>query len=128
LKGSRKIRFKECKLSERRLCKDNQDENFEIRFYHYSQTGNHEYFGKAAVAVSSVLDPREIRIVDRSGSGRGTVMFYNVKRTIKSSFTDYIASGLQLMLITAIDFTASNGSPNSTSSLHYTQPHKKSTY
>jgi hypothetical protein len=78
--------------------------------------------------VNNVLDPRAIPILDRSGRGRGTVTFNNIKRTVKSSFTDYIAAGLQLMLITAIDFTASNGSPNSVSSLHYTQPHKKSTY
>jgi hypothetical protein len=47
---------------------------------------------------------------------------------VKSSFTDYIAAGMQLMLITAIDFTASNGSPNSTASLHYIAPNKRSTY
>lgn len=32
------------------------------------------------------------------------------------------------MLITAIDFTASNGSPKSPSSLHYITANKKSTY
>lgn len=35
------------------------------------------------------------------------------------NFVDYLKSGLQLNLVTAIDFTASNGSPQQPSSLHY---------
>ena len=35
------------------------------------------------------------------------------------SFIDYLKSGLQLNLVAAIDFTASNGTPSSSSSLHY---------
>jgi hypothetical protein len=37
----------------------------------------------------------------------------------RPTFIDYITGGLQLNLITAIDFTASNGSPASPTSLHY---------
>lgn len=75
-----------------------------------------------------MLDPRAVPILNRSGSTKGSLRFVNVKRYIKSSFTDYISAGLQLMLITAIDFTASNGSPKSPSSLHYITANKKSTY
>ena len=34
------------------------------------------------------------------------------------NFIDYLKSGLQLNLVVAIDFTASNGSPNTPQSLH----------
>lgn len=78
--------------------------------------------------MNNLLDPKGVPIVNRSGSTKGSLRFVNVKRYIKSSFTDYIAAGLQLMLITAIDFTASNGSAKSPTSLHYIAPNRKSTY
>ncbi len=59
---------------------------------------------------------------------RGTFFFRSVKRTVKNTFTDYLAAGLQLMLITCIDFTASNGSAKSPTSLHFIQANKKSPY
>lgn len=37
----------------------------------------------------------------------------------RPSFIDYLRSGLELNLIVAIDFTGSNGSPTSPTSLHY---------
>lgn len=54
--------------------------------------------------------------------------FRNPRRVVKNNFTDYLQAGLQLMLITCIDFTASNGSAKSPSSLHYLQPNRKSPY
>jgi hypothetical protein len=61
-------------------------------------------------------------------STRGSLRFRNVKRYVKNTFSDYIAAGLQLMLITCIDFTASNGTAKAPNSLHYIQQNKKSSY
>ena len=53
----------------------------------------------------------------------------NAHRYIKNSFVDYVYAGLQMALITCIDFTASNGTAKSPSSLHYFQQGiKKSPY
>jgi len=41
---------------------------------------------------------------------------------------DYIRGGLQLNLSVAIDFTASNGTPTTSSSLHYLDPYKPNQY
>lgn len=41
------------------------------------------------------------------------------------SFLDYIRGGCQINLITAVDFTASNGNPMHTNSLHYNGPSGK---
>ena len=59
---------------------------------------------------------------------KGSMKLNNVRRFLKHSFVDYISAGLQLMLITCIDFTASNGSAKSPSSLHYLQPGRGSQY
>jgi hypothetical protein len=117
-----------CKISERRLCKNNVDDTFEIRFYHYSQTGAHTDIGKLVLSVTNMLDARPLKIISNTNKTKGTVKFLSLKRYVKSSFTDYIAAGLQLMLITAIDFTASNGSPKAPNSLHYHTRTKRSTY
>lgn len=84
--------------------------------------------GTALVNVNQILDGRRTPILDKRNRQRGTVGFRAVKRYVKNTFTDYLAAGLQLMLITCIDFTASNGSSKSPSSLHYILPNKKSAY
>lgn len=125
--GSSSPRFKKCKISERRLCKNNADSNAEIRVYRYSSSGKHTEIGRSNFTVNSILDPRAIPIMDGSRQ-RGTFFFRSVKRTVKNTFSDYLAAGLQLMLITCIDFTASNGSAKSPTSLHFIQANKKSPY
>ena len=46
----------------------------------------------------------------------------------KPTFMDYIRGGLQLNLSVAIDFTASNGTPTASSSLHYLDPYNPNQY
>lgn len=44
------------------------------------------------------------------------------------TFLDYLSHGVQINLTIAIDFTGSNGSPTSTTSLHYIAPNFKNDY
>lgn len=66
--------------------------------------------------------------MDKKGRFKGNVRFEKVNRYVKYRFMDYMSAGLQLLLITCIDFTASNGSPKSPQSLHYITPNSKSQY
>jgi hypothetical protein len=47
---------------------------------------------------------------------------------VKYDFTDYLTCGMQMSMVTAIDFTASNGIQNQPSSLHFVTPNKRSHY
>lgn len=49
----------------------------------------------------------------------GKILLQNFKVVSTPNFIDYLKSGLQLNLVTAIDFTGSNGIPTSPNSLHY---------
>jgi len=50
----------------------------------------------------------------------GFLKFLNLKEVQgPPSFIDFIQSGVQINVTIAIDFTASNGNPNSPMSLHY---------
>ena len=90
--------------------------------------GNHTYMGKTTTTVNRILDPRSYSILDKKHRMKGNMKAVNVKRYVKHSFVDYIHGGLQLLLITCIDFTASNGSPKSPQSLHHIQIDRKSQY
>jgi hypothetical protein len=47
------------------------------------------------------------------------IQLRNVKFHKKHTFLEYVFGGCEIGLITAIDFTLSNGNPNSRDSLHY---------
>ena len=90
--------------------------------------GNHTYMGRVITSVNRILDPKSYSILDKKNRMKGNMRLNNVKRFVKHSFVDYIQAGMQLLLITCIDFTASNGSPKSPSSLHFIQMDRKSQY
>lgn len=56
------------------------------------------------------------------------VVFEKVDKSVQYSFPDYINAGLQLALVTCIDFTASNGKFTSKESLHYCDLRTRSVY
>ena len=90
--------------------------------------GNHSLIGKIVTTINQIIEPKHHEITDKGKSVKGSVKLDRVKRYIRHSFVDYITAGLQLMLITCIDFTASNGSPSNSSSLHYLTVDKRSRY
>lgn len=49
----------------------------------------------------------------------GTLKIWNAKIIIEPTFLDFISGGTQLDFSVAVDFTASNGNPSTSSSLHY---------
>ena len=52
----------------------------------------------------------------------GEILIERMEIEEKHSFLDYIFGGCNIALLTAIDYTASNGKPNLPSSLHYFDP------
>ncbi|CAO4373985.1 unnamed protein product [Caenorhabditis nigoni] len=49
----------------------------------------------------------------------GILKFWNARIVIEPTFLDFISGGTQLDFAVAVDFTASNGNPAQSSSLHY---------
>jgi hypothetical protein len=62
-----------------------------------------------------------LTLQDKKTKKRGTIKFAELQIIRQPTFVDYLRSGIQLNLITAIDFTASNGDPMNPQSLHYIQ-------
>ena len=99
-----------------------------VRFYNHSNVGNHTLIGSAKFSMAKVGEVKKFSIKAAKDEGKGTLVFHQTTRTVKHEFGDYIESGLQLALVNCIDFTASNGDPISTKSLHYVSGGKKSEY
>uniref|UniRef100_A0A8C7ZWQ5 Copine IVb n=1 Tax=Oryzias sinensis TaxID=183150 RepID=A0A8C7ZWQ5_9TELE len=58
----------------------------------------------------------------------GTVILNHCKIIKMYSFLDYIMGGCQIQFTVAIDFTASNGDPRNSCSLHYIHPYQPNEY
>jgi len=57
-----------------------------------------------------------------NGKNAGTVEVESVRINIVPTFLDYVKGGLQMNFTVAVDFTASNGNPMQSNSLHYRDP------
>lgn len=58
----------------------------------------------------------------------GRLVLENFRSFQKPTFVDYLRGGLELNMMIAIDFTASNGMPKFPNSLHYMDPAKPNQY
>ncbi|WAR07800.1 CPNE9-like protein [Mya arenaria] len=61
-------------------------------------------------------------------TNKGYLRFFQVRVDCDYSLLDYVTGGMKLNLNVAIDFTASNGSPEQTRSLHDVSENKKTPY
>ena len=100
---------------------------FGINFFDYSGNGHHTEIGTATVSLIDLANKSSFEIM-KNGKRRGVCEISNVKRTTKYQFGDYISHGLELALVTCIDFTGSNGVPRDPNSLHYIAPGRMSQY
>ena len=56
------------------------------------------------------------------GSDGATCSFQQFRIFTRPSFLDYLRAGWQISIVTAIDYTASNGNPSDRNSLHFLGP------
>jgi len=66
-----------------------------------------------------VLTGGKFEIVNQSKKLCGSLIIDQYLNRVQYQFGDFMEGGLQLSLVTCIDFTASNGVPSDKASLHY---------
>ncbi|XP_063689904.1 copine-1-like [Bolinopsis microptera] len=103
----------------------------EFSCYDHDDDGSHDFIGyfittlaqlrdraNASTTVFDLINPKKLKTKkDYSNSGQVKMAECRVEKTY--SFLDYIMGGLQLNCTVAIDFTGSNGDPQTPRSLHY---------
>ncbi|CAK94291.1 unnamed protein product (macronuclear) [Paramecium tetraurelia] len=104
-----------------KLCNGNLDKQLKLEVWDYFTTGNPDLIGHTQFRVNEIIEKKKYQkqLLNRDNNQAGLITFNDVKIYEPPTFMDYLKSGTQINLISAIDFTGSNGSPNLSSSLHY---------
>ncbi|XP_074570100.1 protein BONZAI 3 [Curcuma longa] len=102
-----------------------------IECFDFNANGKHEQLGTLQTSVADLeklaWERRGANFYAQSHHGakkmlKGQLFVDNFIEKFQYSFLDYISSGFELNFMVAIDFTASNGDPRRTTSLHFIDP------
>ncbi|GAB6021481.1 Copine-8 [Chamberlinius hualienensis] len=125
-------------ISLQRLCNGDEQRMLKFECHDWNMSGNHkligEFYTNAKTLSNGVDESNVYELVNpakknKSGyQNSGHISLVNFKREQIFSFLDYIRGGTQLNCTIAIDFTASNGDPQSPNSLHYFGGHLANPY
>ncbi|XP_069073324.1 copine-2 [Pleurodeles waltl] len=116
------------------LCDGDIDKVIKVQCYDYDNDGGHDFIGEFQTCVLKLCEAQDGRSVEvecinpkkqkkkRNYKNSGIIIVKSCRIARDYSFLDYILGGCQLMFTVGIDFTASNGNPRDSSSLHYINP------
>ncbi|KAL5473572.1 hypothetical protein EMCRGX_G028068 [Ephydatia muelleri] len=120
-----------------KLCSGDWERTLQFSVWDWNKSGNNELIGICTAPLKDICPERggqifNLDLTNPTQKGKkkstGVLVFTSVRATPVHSFVDYIKGGCQISLITAVDFTASNGHPSQPSSLHYTSPYQENEY
>ena len=118
---NRKMKFKTFHIPMTVLCNADPERPIRISFFDYHQNkaatliGSYDTsFGRLSESISQKLE-----LLDSKRQKVGEFKVDKIMIQQKFSFFDFLRGGVQLNLITAIDFTASNRDPRDPLSLHH---------
>ncbi|KAH9489380.1 Copine-8 [Bulinus truncatus] len=116
----------------RTFCNGDYERTVKVECHDWNASGNHEYIGEFSTNVKELISAQSKTFELKNPKSRkkkdsGKI---HMSCTIdqQSSFIDYIRGGMQMNFTVAVDFTASNGNPQSPESLHYINPYYPNQY
>ncbi|XP_071448006.1 copine-8-like [Hetaerina americana] len=122
--------WKRFTLPVRNLCNGDFDRTIKVECYEWNRAGNAIRLGEFETTLRDLSDgpcPKNVyRLINKEkreknrnymDSGEIFLTFFQMQKI--NSFMEYIKGGTQLHCTFAIDFTGSNGDPNTPYSLHY---------
>lgn len=129
--------FPECHIPMVALCNGDVDRPLKIEFFDFEDSGKHKFMGALSTSIralmrdgSSGIDILEPEKVKAGGSYKNSGRLKCIDCIIEHhpTFTEYISGGMEVSLMVAIDYTASNGDPKEPHSLHHINPHALNSY
>ncbi|XP_038605282.1 copine-5 isoform X2 [Tachyglossus aculeatus] len=123
----------------RALCNGDYDRTIKVEVYDWDRDGSHDFIGEFTTSyrelargqsqfnVYEVVNPKK-KMKKKKYVNSGTVTLLSFSVESESTFLDYIKGGTQINFTVAIDFTASNGNPSQSTSLHYMNPYQLNAY
>jgi len=116
------------------LCNGDYFRDLKFSVYDWNRSGSHDYIGSFHINMDrlskgpgyenqfTVINEDKQKKKGSKYKGSGTVILESISIVTVPTFLDYIQGGTQINFSLAVDFTGSNGNPNSPQSLHYKDP------
>ena len=112
-------------ISGQDLNNGDNDRTLQFQLYHHKGSGSHKLLGDFEASGNDLKENgREFQF-------NKTKIKLAIRRSRvdqKFSFLDYLHGGMQMNFVVAIDFTASNGDPSRSDSLHYNNRQEPNQY
>ncbi|RYG62518.1 hypothetical protein EON64_17725, partial [archaeon] len=113
-----------------KLCNGDLDRPLCIELFDWDKGGRHQSMGAVRTSVRGLLNSNNapFEVIEEAKKGKkgytnsGTLVAANCSIEHHPTFAQYIAGGMEVSLMVAIDFTGSNGDPTTPSSLHHLDP------
>ncbi|XP_062921565.1 copine-5-like isoform X3 [Mobula hypostoma] len=105
----------------RALCNGDYDRTIKVEVYDWDRDGSHDFIGEFTTSFRELA-----RGQSQFNVYEVTLLSFTVES--EHTFLDYIKGGTQINFTVAIDFTASNGNPSQSTSLHYMNPYQMNAY
>ncbi|XP_077144561.1 copine-7 [Ranitomeya variabilis] len=128
------------KVSLSSLCCCEEKRKLRCLVWDYDSRGKHDFIGEFYATFEEMqkgiggnkvqwdcVNPK-YKLKKRNYKNSGLVILSDLKIHRVYSFLDYIMGGCQIHFTVAIDFTASNGDPRNSCSLHYINPYQPNEY
>ncbi|RXN26321.1 copine-4 [Labeo rohita] len=132
--------WKSFKVSLNTLCSGDHDRELKCTVWDWDSNGKHDFIGEFQTTfkeMKAAMDGKQIQwecinpkyqVKKKNYRNSGMVILTLCKIIKMHSFLDYIMGGCQIQFTVAIDFTASNGDPRNSCSLHYIHPYQPNEY
>lgn len=104
------------------LCNGDYNRPIMIRCFDWNANDSPDFMGEIETSLDQLLLAERPMTFKRKNKPRktyGTLVVRKRRLRQQHSFIEYIRAGLDIQLMVAIDFTASNGDPRDKASLHY---------
>uniref|UniRef100_A0A8C6VS15 Copine IVb n=1 Tax=Nothobranchius furzeri TaxID=105023 RepID=A0A8C6VS15_NOTFU len=133
--------WKSFKVSLNTLCSGDHDRELKCTVWDWDSNGKHDFIGEFQTTFKEMMRAEQegkqiqwecinpkYQMKKKNYRNSGTVILNHCKTIKMYSFLDYIMGGCQIQFTVAIDFTASNGDPRNSCSLHYIHPYQPNEY
>ncbi|XP_056597825.1 copine-4 [Triplophysa dalaica] len=132
--------WKSFKVSLNTLCSGDHERELRCTVWDWDSNGKHDFIGEFQTTfkeMKSAMDGKQMQwecinpkyqVKKKNYRNSGMVILTLCKIIKMHSFLDYIMGGCQIQFTVAIDFTASNGDPRNSCSLHYIHPYQPNEY